>query len=514
MGVEPTVAAPDLVVLSDLHLGEGRPRDDELYCVQEDFFSDEVFARFMEHLRDRYRDRQRELVVVLNGDVFDFLTVTTYPDPAAESPPGFPVTPQEEKFGLEATPAKSVFKLEAIFAGHSVFFRALSSMVAAGHRLEILRGNHDLELYFPEVQVRLKELIASQGGATADQVERLVHFHNWFYLEPGRVYIEHGNQYEESNSIRYPFRPLLPGLPDEQQVLDYPLGSMFVRYFYNQVRRSNPYAPRVASFEQYMGFLVHYNLLDLIQVGREQYPFFVSALDPRVPSGTSRSSNLDDARHEATLRSLAPDTEPPDLYREISDLKVHPLSASKVGLVREMLRPLIRRFVWIAGLSLAVVYIWLFFFNLFQDPRIPGGPFVRAILLLVLTVASSVAAVWGANVLRRIIGRRRDLTVDKCRDRGIRIGHAAAVPLVLMGHTHVVDYHQSPGRRVTYANSGTWIATESPWDRLVSNPRKNTFLLVSGKSVRLRRWNDNALRMDEVPVFDHTTRPDKRWFAR
>ena len=508
-------AAPELVVLSDLHLGEGLSQESGLYSIEEDFFSDAAFARLMEHFRERHRGNPDGLVVVLNGDIFDFLTVNAVPALIEEGTTEIVVSPQEEKFGLDPTPENSVFKLDVIAAGHARFFRALSQVIGAGHRLEILRGNHDLELFFPVVKERLKEhLVDGECGADREAVDRLVRIHEWFYLEPGRVYVEHGNQYDATNSIRYPFRPLLPDLPKDRPTLDYPLGSFFVRYFYNRVRRSNPYAPRVASFEQYLGFLVHYNALDLIQVGREHYPFFISALDPRGKGGTTRSSRHDDALHEETLRSLAETTEPPNLYREISDLKVHPLSSSKLGLVQQMLNPLLRRLLWGSGLALGILYVWLIFFNLSQDPDIPGGPFGRASLLLLLTLVTTGGAVWGASALRRRLGSRRDVTVETCRERAVRIGHAARVPLVLMGHTHVADLYRSPGGGVTYANSGTWVALESQWDRLAPGSRAHTFLLVTGDCVQVMRWNDGARRVDDVPMFDHSPEGQSRWFFR
>ena len=496
---------PELVVLSDLHLGEGLSAESGLYCIEEDFFADAAFARLMEHFRERHRGCPEGLAVLLNGDIFDFLTVSALPAPSGQETGEVPVSPQEEKFGLDPTPKNSVFKLDVIVGGHPRFLRALSAMIGAGHRLEIIRGNHDLELFFPEVKERLREhLVDAELGVDRGAVDRLVRFHEWFYLEPGRVYVEHGNQYDATNSIRYPFRPLLPDLPKETPMLDYPLGSFFVRYFYNRVRRSNPYAPRVASFEQYLGFLVHYNTLDLIQAGREHYPFFISALDPRGMGGSTRSSRLDDALHEDTLRSLADATDPPNLYREISDLKVHPLSSSKLGLAQQMLNPILRRLLWGSGLALGVLYLWLIFFNLSQDPDIPGGPFVRAVLLLLLTLVTTGGAVWGASALGRRLGARRDITVETCRERAVRIGHAARVPMVLMGHSHVVDLYRSPGGRVTYANSGTWVAVESPWERLAPGSRTHSFLLVTGHCVQVMRWNDGAGRVDEVPMFDHS----------
>ena len=137
----------DLVVLSDLHLGEGRDERIARYSPTEDFFHDRAFARLLEHLSARYADDPGRLVLVLNGDVFDFLTVIRVPDDAEAERRGFTVSQAESRFGLDPTEAKSIYKLDVIREGHGEFFRALARFIAAGHRVEILRGNHDLELH-------------------------------------------------------------------------------------------------------------------------------------------------------------------------------------------------------------------------------------------------------------------------------------------------------------------------------------------------------------------------------
>lgn len=63
------------------------------------------------------------------------------------------------------------------------------------------------------------------------------------------------------------------------------------------------------------------------------------------------------------------------------------------------------------------------------------------------------------------------------------------------------DLRKIADGKAVYANSGTWTAVNNPWDRLVPEARRHTFLYVQGNEARLCRWNDDAERIDRVPLF-------------
>jgi UDP-2,3-diacylglucosamine pyrophosphatase LpxH len=495
----------ELVVVSDLHLGPGRDPGSPRYGTTEDFFHDAAFARFLDHLAARYGDDPSRLVLVLNGDVFDFLTVVDAPTDGEAAAAGFEVSAAERKFGLDPTELKSVYKLEAVFAGHPVFFRALARFVGTGFCVEILRGNHDLELYFDGVRHRFVELLAGfDDGPDRAAVERRVRFHQWFYLEPGRVFVEHGNQYDRTNSIRYPLRPLLPERrwwwreqPGER-ILDYPLGSTFVRFFYNRVRRLDPHAPRLLGFDQYLDFVRSYNLFDVWRVARDHYPHFVAALGPATTTGSGRSTEEADRRQEEEFQRREREGGGGALYRELDRLKIHPEAASKPALVRKMIAPLARRLLVLGAFAFAGVYLWLLLFRLIQSvPWVAADVFLKA-LLAVLTVGG---VGWAWLHFDRKLRRRSNPEVRNCVECAEAIARLTGVPLVLMGHTHRVDHREVDQGRAVYANSGTWTAVSNPWSRLLRDARRMTFLHVAGDRVELARWNDDAGRVDEVPLF-------------
>lgn len=495
----------DLVVLSDLHMGEGRFSDSRRFSPTEDFFHDSAFARLIDHLIARYKNNPERLALVLNGDTFDFLTVTTAPSAEEAARLGFEVTTAERKFGLNPTGAKSVYKLDLIAKGHRGFFEALARFVAAGHRVEILRGNHDLELYFDEVRERLLEKIAGfEGGPDLATAKERVRFHQMFYLEPGRIYIEHGNQYDSSNSIRYPLRPILPDIrkrrKKREKMLDYPMGSIFVRFFYNRVRSIDPHAPRLLTFDQYLDFILRYNVFDVWKIYKDHYPYFLAAIGPTTPTGSSGSSEKADAKQEAELNRLASEAEYGELYRRINDMKILPVSASKIAITKEMVAPVLRRSLWFGVFAFAALFFWLFVLQLIDMvPWIAANTFLMSIFA-VLTVAGLLWT-WAHFSHKMQHSRKPATNAENCKDRADKIARTTEVRAVLMGHTHIVDLQKVNDGKAIYANGGTWTSVKNPWNRIMRDARRMTFLFVEGDDVNLCRWNDDASRIDDVPLF-------------
>jgi hypothetical protein len=119
--------------------------------------------------------------------------------------------------------------------------------------------------------------------------------------------------------------------------------------------------------------------------------------------------------------------------------------------------------------------------------------------------------VWLANRVTRRLRPPPDPTVDVLCDRAARIAQLARVKLVLMGHTHVVDKRRVAAGTATFANSGTWTATPHPWNAILPSARRMTLLHVVGEEVHLRRWNDDAQRLDGIPLLDTPREGSGTW---
>ena len=206
--------AYDLLVLSDIHLSDGRaPPPGGSHLVPE-------LVKFLAaHEQHPVAGRHHRLIA--NGDLFDFLHVQLR---HGEVLP-FALSRTEQERGPGTTEEKSVWKLERILGANQPFLLALGRFLAAGNEVIILPGNHDLELYWPRVRARILEQVAALAGANA--ASRLT-FRPWFYHEPAVLYVEHGAQFDSDNRV---FRWLAPEVPDEPGVLELPAGGIVNRYF-------------------------------------------------------------------------------------------------------------------------------------------------------------------------------------------------------------------------------------------------------------------------------------------
>src|SRR5262245_64869827 len=106
------------------------------YDRLETFFYDEDFRLFCNDLVRDARERHARLKLVLNGDTFDLLRL----EPGAA--PGAP----RGRYAPVLTPTEAAATVRRILEGHLQFLRGLAEVLAAGHELVFLAGNHDPEL--------------------------------------------------------------------------------------------------------------------------------------------------------------------------------------------------------------------------------------------------------------------------------------------------------------------------------------------------------------------------------
>ena len=66
----------EIFVVSDLHIAAGRNKAG-VYQGTENFFADESFERFLIHANKS--KKTKNAILIINGDIFDFLRVTDFP---------------------------------------------------------------------------------------------------------------------------------------------------------------------------------------------------------------------------------------------------------------------------------------------------------------------------------------------------------------------------------------------------------------------------------------------------
>ena len=281
----------NLIVISDLHLSEGRSRETKRYSRNEDFFFDESFCRFLEYLDKESVRLQKKWELIIAGDMIDFLQVTSLPERGEVD---FDISDRERRFGLGTEAVKTIWKLKRIMDGHWRFFQRLASFLNKGHRVIIIPGNHDIEFVYEQVQNTFRSELPKYltEPPEAKDLEANLEFLPWFYYEPDLVFVEHGNQYDALNSFDFflcPFR-IIKG----KTMIDLPSGSFFVRYLFNKIEKIDPFADNIKPVTRYLFWAMKHRLLSpgFIGIALGYIRFLLEAIKKKKPLSEQEKDQL------------------------------------------------------------------------------------------------------------------------------------------------------------------------------------------------------------------------------
>ena len=228
-------AAKRLYVISDLHLGG----------EYGDVASGDRGFRICTHVRElssfvraitaRAVRTSVDTELVINGDLVDFLAeMREVRDPiSGETTLGW------QPFVDNPSTAVGLFK--RIVQRDRDFFAALRELLAAGLRLTITLGNHDVELGFSAVRQYLADLLEAEG-------RRFSIIYDGEAYQVGSVLVEHGNRYDEWNVVSHDgFRRLRSAQSRMEPSLkpsrgfEAPAGSFLVAGVMNEIKVRFPF---------------------------------------------------------------------------------------------------------------------------------------------------------------------------------------------------------------------------------------------------------------------------------
>jgi hypothetical protein len=158
-----------------------------------DHHPDRDLAALVDHLLATRGGDSIELV--WNGDVFDF-----------DAPWVKDGHSSFDEFPLDEAGCTEHFR--RILADHPGWLSATARLLAAGHRLLVIAGNHDVELHWPSVRHALRDELGRLSGLDEEALVDRVRFRSWFHVTEDGIYLEHGSQYDLFSSVRYPMLPL------------------------------------------------------------------------------------------------------------------------------------------------------------------------------------------------------------------------------------------------------------------------------------------------------------------
>jgi len=327
----------DIFVVSDLHLATGRGRDGR-YDGCENFFFDASFHRFLKGAHESLGSRKA--ILIINGDFVDFLRVTYVPggerglskwqkflrrmklrrrrnrirsltgehrhkvekqfeewqrklekigiQRSVESLINA-ISDREEIYGLETDDYKSVLKLDVVLDGHSEFFEALAEWLGSGHRIIIVKGNHDLEWYWLAVRnylrMDLSLRLANQSALPVDVVLKGTVLPNLTFIDQsmivdGDFYIEHGHRYDPLTRV------IGADTVNEGRELNIPFGSFINRYLLNFIEKKYSFIDNIRPTENILPLMLRHrfvvglrvlirHLATIIKTVPHQYVLFI-----------------------------------------------------------------------------------------------------------------------------------------------------------------------------------------------------------------------------------------------
>lgn len=445
-------AADIVVILSDLHLGSGVERAHGSMDRFEPFTRDRELVHFFTFLAQRMRQEPCRHRLVLLGDLFDFSRVRL---PRDETRPA-------------SLDCASIVKLNRIAEGHPAVFAALRELLGAGMSIDVVPGNHDLELMYEPVWEHLKSLIVPEPSAQNGSSLRM---HPWIVYIPGLLYAEHGHQYHDINAS-FALIDRTFGTPNGQQL---PIGATLDEHLLRIIETSSLPGP------------VGLDPLGRVIAAYRSHPWQLLADAPRHGPflvAIGRSLYAARSEHVRTNRRRYQNQLLPDYTNEVG-LKVETLVAIdelsrqvSAGLPRRVASSLLDRPV--------VKRLWRRFSRQDRDPGDAALPESDAVPLSEQElVRAGKNRQQQTHSIAREIHRLLDL-------------EGKAVPFYAFAHTHVPENVAllPPAVHPRFLNAGSWLGTgfrASP----KSSPPQLTYVEISRDNGRdpiatLMSWSDDA----------------------
>ena len=254
---------PVTIIVSDLHMGGGHadPGDDFVY-------QNSQFTRFIQSQGETQEGKQGQLELIVNGDFLEFAQVNPEAYSLASS-------------RYWCSESESVWKLVPILNGHADVFQALTDFQKQGNQVTLMAGNHDVDLYWGEVQDRLRKA----AGPLVFELGEI-----WYDRYGGRLRIGHGHMLDPANSFHNWSNPVLLGDYGIKRLEMCP-GTLFMVKFVNWLEKKYPFADNLHPVTALADILFKEDSFGLVTVGWvfsrfvARHPKATVTLAPALPIG-------------------------------------------------------------------------------------------------------------------------------------------------------------------------------------------------------------------------------------
>jgi UDP-2,3-diacylglucosamine pyrophosphatase LpxH len=462
----------DILVVSDLHLASGKEADGK-YSGTENFFSDSSFERFLAYYENHRSPKGAFLIV--NGDFFDFLRVINVPQQESEFKEwkdvlqtiGISKTIEELKasvskkeiiYGLKTDDFKSLWRIHTVIKGHPKFFSACAHWLSVGNSLVIIKGNHDLELYWPcirnYIRLVIGELLSENNSKDILEILKEIIFPRLLFVDKAleidqACYLEHGHRFDKYSHV------VGHALIKNKRELNIPFGSFFNRYLINKIELTYPFFDNVRPKENLLPFLFKEHFFLGLKLLFQHIPFMLHIIPKRYYRYMFRRFLV------YTLPIL---------------LMVCIVSLSMYFELQDWLKS-----------STVASFLSSKLLSLVMNP-------VKAILLIVLSYFITKITAYFQLVEPDSITKYAEKLLN----------NKNGYKLVVFGHTHFPDLYKQNDQ--WFYNSGTWISVIELSSAAIRHDKTYTFIhftrgIYGNEFLHdIKRWNDDAGRVEALSL--------------
>jgi UDP-2,3-diacylglucosamine pyrophosphatase LpxH len=448
----------NILVVSDLHFGEQLLPGASAERRRAVELGEQAFRDFLRYHAVRRLDG-RPWRLVIAGDLFDFMSIVV---PGTRE---FPArTADERRNGLQRGVRSGVVRMARLCEAHAALLGEMIKFVRAGHTIDIIVGNHDVELLAPEVVAELERHIRAAGAdeRTASRI-RVV---PWFVYVPGVAWIEHGHVYDEGCSFEFNLAPTDP--KDGRLVFNADYAA--VRYLGAAVPDLDPHGIEEWGFWGYLRYGAEMGIRSFTRLFVAYTRFAIAMLGARTLHQSMRRRDARRRVHRERLAKVAKDGGiSVETASAIDRLARTPLTVSWRRLGRLLL---LDRWGLLVGTFVAIMLMLI-------------------MMPLVWALAGTAGAVVLAFGIQRWAGKHLVTSQLPMRAVPQRLRRHVDAPAIVFGHTH--DPRWQPLRNGgVYVNSGTWLPATRPGLR-----RSFTHVRIqprpgSAPVCELRQWRDGA----------------------
>lgn len=411
-----------------------------------------------------HRDPKRPWCLVIAGDLVDFIGMSIAPKEG--EPLETELTEEEELNGLGSARDHAVYKMRAVAERHPLVFEGLARFVAEGHRLVLVRGNHDMDFHWEDVRDAFVQALLDQAPGRAEDdatYAARIEFYPWFYYVKGLLYVEHGHQFDTVCNYPHLLAPMLPADPSR---LHWSLSDWLLRTVVRPTPGLGSEGHEHRGPLDYLKFAWSLGLLGAVRLGhRYARALAMAARTGRAVLGSAAHAVREE--HERRMTRMARRMRlRVDTVRKLARLWPRPVSSGWLGVLR----------------------------NAFVDRIGAGALAVLTVPLLLLagTPPASVLSI-GVGLLVGVAGylvwsvrqRMREVNpVESLRRGARRIAELMPARYVVMGHTHEPALERL-GEATTYVNLGNWAVDDLDGP---AEPAPRTHLVL--------RWVDGEPRAE------------------